>query len=283
MARITLILVLTFLFIGNIRIQAKEKKPLTAKDSATIAAWDQFSVSAGGFLANLSSDILIGSRQLGLGLIIDLENALGLETSDFVFRGSISYRFGKRRRHSSRFSYFGFFRNATKVLEAELEIDDETYPIGTEIKTKFNLQIIKVTYDYSFFMDERFDLGVSIGLFVMPISFSTQAFGDSEKITDFTAPLPVLGIRTDFLITPKFTLKQSIHLLYLKIDNLEGRIIDLNFMLEYQIWRNFDLGFGINTYRLGLRAENEDSDLLKFAGSVGIDYTGLLLYAKYSF
>ncbi|MBA7549234.1 hypothetical protein ES705_41710 [subsurface metagenome] len=217
-----------------------QDEEVTAKDTTEFETWERFSLSFGGFFAGLNSDMLIGSQQLGLGIFLDLEAALGLETSTLVLRGDMVYRFGKRRRHSARLTYFRFMRNANKVIESEIEIGDEIYPVGTEVESKFNLRIYKGTYDYSFFMDDRFDLGVSIGLFVMPVTFSTTALGSTGTVTEFTAPLPVLGLRTDFAITPKLLLKQSIHILY-------------------------------------------DYPLFDFVGSLKMDYTGLLFYAKFYF
>jgi len=280
--RIVLI-VSAILVIGNADAYAKERKPLTARDSSSFETWERFSVHAGGFLAGLSSGMIIGSRQLGVGVALSLENALGLKTNDFVFRGGMLYRFGRRQRHSFRFNYFGFYRSATKVLESDIEFEDETYPIGTELTSKFNLQILKGSYDYSFFMDDRFDLGVSIGLFVMPISFSRTALFQSEKVTDFTAPLPVIGLRTDFSISPKFMIKQSVHLLYLKIGDIKGKIADYNILLEYNAWRHFGFGLGVNTYDFKISVLSEKNNFFDFGGQVKMDYTGLIIYAKYSF
>ena len=277
------LIISAILFIGEVDIQAKEKKALTASDSAAFETWERFSVHGGGFLAGLSSGMVIGSKQLGIGVGLNLEDALGLKTNDFVFRGGMLYRFGHRRRHNFRFSYFGFYRSATKVLETDLEIGDEIYPIGTELTSKFNLQIFKGAYDYSFFMDDRFDFGISIGLFIMPISFTRSTINQGHRVTDFTAPLPVIGLRTDFSVSPRFMIKQSIHLLYLEIGQLKGNITDYNFLLEYNAWKHFGFGLGINTYVLKITAMSEKNNFFDFGGQVEMNYTGLIIYAKFSF
>ena len=53
------------------------------------------SVSFGAFIAGYNSGITLGSKNLGLGLIIDIEDALGLKTTSFAMRGKAIYRFGK--------------------------------------------------------------------------------------------------------------------------------------------------------------------------------------------
>ncbi len=244
---------------------------------------ERFSVNLGGFVAGLKSDIIIGSKQIGLGLALNLEEALGLESSIWVLRGEAEYNFGKRRRSLARFGYFGYFRVARKVLESELEIGDEIYPIGTELNSQFNFQIFKGTYDYAFYLDKRVRLCVSLGLFIMPINFSTSAMDQAEVNADFIAPLPVLGISTDFAITPKIHLKQSIEFFYLEFSNFKGVLTDLNVRVEYNPWRHFGFGFGLDTYDLNITVAKDSNIDLDFVGSVETSFTGLLFYGKYYF
>ena len=263
-------------------IQAQENNAVNKTDTLKYK-WERFSLSIGGFLSGLSSDIIVGSQQVGLGLSINLEDALGLQSSSLVLRGDAGYHFGKHNRNSLRFGYFGFFRDAIKVLESEIEIGDELYPVGTEINSKFNLQIYKGSYDYSFYMDERVRLGASFGIYVLPVSFYTSALGLSDEVAEFIAPLPVFGLSSDFAISPKLFLKQNIDLLYLEISSFKGYITNLNINLEYNPWKHFGFGLGINTYRLNISASQKDNVGLDFVGSVKTSYTGLLFYGKYFF
>lgn len=246
-------------------------------------SWERFSFTLGGFITGLNSDIQLSSQEVGLGVTINVEDALGLETSSFVLRSEMEYHFGKRRHQTARLGYFRLLRDGFKVLDSEIEIGDKTFPIGTEVSSKFNLKIFKGTYDYSFYMDERVKLGASIGLFIMPISFSTSALGLSEEVADFIAPLPVLGLGSSFAITPKLYLKQSIEILYLEIATFKGSITDLNFRVEYNPWEHFGFGLGLNSYRLNITVYNEDSAFFDFKGTIKTSYTGLLFYGKYYF
>ena len=253
------------------------------KSDTITYSWERFSFKLGGFLAGLNSDIQLISQQVGLGVNINVEDALGLESSTFVLRSEFAYNYGKRRRSTTRFGYFGLFRQASKVLDAEITIGDQDFPVGTEVTSKFNLQIFKGTYEYSFYLDERVKLYASVGLFIMPISFSTSALGFSEEAFEFIAPLPVLGLGTSFAITPKLRLNQSIEILYLEISTFKGSLSNINVMLEYNPWKHIGFGLGINTYKLNIEAYKENETFLNFKGTVKTSYTGLLLYGKYFF
>ncbi len=244
---------------------------------------ERFSINFGGFFASLNNDIIVGNEQLGLGISLNLEDALGLETSSLVVRGDTEYHFGKRGRSAARFEYFGLYRTATKVLESEIEIDSTVFPVGTKLSSKFYFQIFKGAYDYAFYIDERIRIGASIGLFVMPISFSTVGLNLPEVSTSITAPLPVLGLSTEFAITPKLNFKQSIEFLYLEFSNYKGVLTDFDIRLEYNPWRHIGFGIGFNSYNLNISVTAESNINLDFVGSLESSYAGLLFYGRYYF
>ncbi len=245
--------------------------------------WEKFSVSLGGFITGLSTDILYGSEQIGLGLAINLEDALGLETSSLVLRGETDYNFGKRERHQIGLRYFGIFRNSVKDLESEITIGDQVYPIGSEVDSRFDIQIFKTTYKYSYFVDARVKLGASLGLYIMPINFSISSLGSFGEASKFIAPLPVLGLDANFAVTPKLLVKQGIDVLYLQIEEFKGTITDVNFRIEYNPWKHIGFGVGYDSYLMSIKNENPGSGIFDFVGSFKSGYTGILFYGKFFF
>lgn len=264
--------------------QEIDRKSPTKPDSIEYKnqEWDRFSVSFGGFFAGYNSGITIGSKNLGLGLVIDIEDALGLDVSTFATRGAVHYRFGKTRKHTLAVGYFGINRNANKTLEDSVQLGDVVYPIGTELNSKYNLSILRLKYDYSFYQDENISLGASFGLFIMPVDFAVRAQNQEDQVTNFVAPLPLIGLRTDFKIGKKFYLLQSAELLYLSFTDFKGSLLDLTIMLEHKTFKNVGFGIGINSNRVNVTIDNPDSTL-DFFGDIRMDYTGLLFYGRYYF
>jgi hypothetical protein len=281
--QVIFLLILFFTTILFVSVSIAGEKGPTGKTDSLEYSREKFSVSLGGFLTGLSTDILLGNDQLGLGIAINLEDALGLETSTVVLRGGVEYNFGKRHRSMVRFGYFGFFRSSNKVLESEIEIGDEVFPIGTEVNSRYDIQIFKTTYNYAYFTDERIRLGATIGLYVMPIGFSMESIYFTSTATDFIAPLPVLGFDFNFAVTPKIYLKQGIEVLYFQISDLKGTITDVIFRVEYTPWKHIGFGLGYNFYQLSLAQTDENDGLLDFVGSIKTGYSGLLFYGKFYF
>ena len=245
-------------------------------------SWDRFSIHLGGFLASYNSGVKIASKQVGLGVLVDVEDILGIRSATFAFRGEAKYRFSKKRKQSLTFGYFGIFRNGSKTLDEELEIGDQVFPIGATIQTKFNFSILRAKYDYTFFEDNRVSLGASFGLFVVPLTLGVKSISYDDHQTRFTAPLPLIGLRSDFRISNKFYLNQSVEFLYLSFSKYTGSILDLKIALEHKSFKNVAFGLGINSNRLTINIEKEDSPI-DFYGDIGMDYSGVFLYAKYFF
>lgn len=280
--RLTIYSIAVLLLLQSRTLHSQNNSEETKTDSIEYQ-WDKFSISLGGFLSSLNNGIVIGSEQLGLGVALDLEDALGLKTSVLVMRSDLEYSFGKRDRHNIKLDYVGFFRSATKDTESELTIGGETFPIGTKIETRYDLQIIRASYKYNYFIDKRVKLGASFGFFVMPISFSADASGSSTKAADLTAPLPVLGLDAYFNITPKISIRQSLEFLYLKFDDFTGSLNDINLKVEYHPWKHLGLGLGYNYYQMHLIIPDASDSLFDFVGDIKSGYTGVLFYAKYRF
>ena len=190
-----------------ILVMLQSTKSFSQNDSL-IFEQDRFSASFGGFYTGLGSSVIVGVDQLGLGLSLELEDALGLESSAFVLRGDATYTFGKKKNKQLSLGYIGLLRKASRTLGRDVEIGDQVFDAKTVIETRFNLEIYKLTYNWGFFKDERMRLGLGGGLFIMPVGFSigvqeNQSIGVEAKESDFfqfIAPLPALGVTTDFYI-----------------------------------------------------------------------------------
>jgi hypothetical protein len=221
----------------------------------------------------------------GTGVAIDLEQALGLDSQNTVFRLGTLYRIGEKRRHRVDLDYLYFNRDSTKTLGREITVDNVTLAVGTNVETTFNYQILRAAYSYSFFQDDRMDLAASIGLFVMPITFELKAsgLGSGQGSFDFTAPLPAFGLRGDFAITPRWMLRTNLDLFYLEYDSFEGALANARVAVEYNPWEHFGFGLGLDSFKLKLSAEDEDYPAVNFQGDIKSQFLGVQLYARYFF
>jgi hypothetical protein len=245
--------------------------------------WEKGFISFGGFVAGTDSNIRLGVE--GAGVVIDLEEVLGLQTTTTVFRTDAMWRFTENLKHRADFTWFALKRTGSSTLTRDITIDGVTLPSGSQVVSRFDLDIFKLGYNYSIFQDNRMDIAAGIGLFIAPISFDLNASGLSTHATSesITAPLPVFTLRGDFAITPKLFLKNNIELFYLEYGDFKGKVFDYKLNLEYNWFEHFGVGAGVETFTFGLESQGNDYPGIDFIGQIGFSYAGLLLYGKLYF
>jgi hypothetical protein len=169
------------------------------------------------------------------------------------------------------------------VIDRDIEIGDTLFLRGTRLETTFDIDIIKAAYSYSFFQDERVDLALSAGLFVMPIKLAVSATKEttrSANSADITAPLPVIGFRTGTALTPRWYLRSGFEVFYIEIGDFTGVITDLLAAVEYNPYENLGFGLGFESFGLGVEAKGGDYPGIDFNGRMDLKYVGLLFYIK---
>ena len=250
--------------------------------------WKKGYVNLGYYVAEVDSAFRIGESNVGVGLDLDVEEFLGLDSNQSAFRFDAGWRWGKTRRHKAEFGWFRFERDGTKFLNEAVEIPPEFGggpPVGPgDFTSVFNFDIIKLKYEYSFILDDRADLNVGIGLFVMPIEFGFTAIvggvGTSKVEEDITAPLPVIGLGFDYAFSPKWFLRQQLDLFYLEIGDFAGGITAYNVAVEYMPWKHVGFGLGVDGMRVQIEANGSDYPGVDFRGNVEFSYLGAQLYVK---
>lgn len=260
---------------------------LTVQGSETKTPWEKAGVNAGVFFSRLNSHVRYGA---GVGVDIDPEKLLGLNAQETVFRTDGFWRFSNNRRHRLDLSWFSYRRDSERqVLEGFVINDPDGNAIavtsGTVVQSSLNLDIYEAAYSYSFFQDDRFDLAVRGGLYVMPIEIMIKAAGllEGQGSMKFTAPLPVLGYRLDMALTPKWIFRTGTQLFYIQYKSFEGSLLEAQGSIEYAVYKNAALGLGFDTFNFNVSSGGSDYPGVDLEGSAGFRYTGLQLYARMAF
>jgi hypothetical protein len=258
-----------------------------AADKKPNELYKRFNIDLGASRLFNESKVRLGGKNVGVE--VDVEEALDVETQTTSFRMDGYWRFTRNRRHRLDFTYYYNKRTGESVVDKDLEIGEITIPTGAKVETKLNFDLFRVGYSYSFFQDDRMDLGVGLGLYVLPIRFSLDASGDvlgqpiSESVKEnFAAPLPVVTLRFDFAITPRWFLRNRIDVFYLEYDKYKGAIADSRIALEYAPFKHVGFGLAWDNFRLKAEAEDEDTGIpgATFKGTFDFKNQGIMLYLK---
>jgi hypothetical protein len=260
---------------------------LSAAEHEPNTPWETYGVTAGTFFSNLNTSFRLGA---GIGLDVDVEELLDLESSSTVFRLGGLWRFSDNKKHRVDLSWFAFHRSGSKAIAQDIEIENKdgdtvTINAGTQVKTEFNIDIYQVVYGYSFLQDDRIDLATCFGLYVMPIDYSIRAVGAANLSgqQEFTAPLPTIGLRLDIALTPKWFFRSGAQLFYLEYEQFRGSLLSSNTAIEYKPCKYFGLGLGVDSFNLSVEAREEDYPSIDLAGNIEFEYIGVQLYARFFF
>lgn len=253
-------------------------------DSLRYERWKKYTIEAGSYIANVDSRFRFNTANSGVGLEINAEEALGLDTRTFTARGSFLYRFSEDNKKALYFSIFQINRRSKKILNEDTELNNEDYQSGTTVNTKFNLNVSKLEYRYSIIQDERVDLSLSAGMYIMPMNISLQKDTITAQNAKFVAPLPMIGTANSFYLNDKFVLNYSMSLFYLKVGDFKGSMLDAMASLEYHPYEKVAFGVGFNSFNIDFSAQNQDLIFkLKFDGDVSYKHSGALFYLKADF
>lgn len=250
--------------------------------------WEKYNLSVAWFFTDMNTNVRFGS---GVGLDIDAEKLLGMESTNAVLRLDGHWRFSQNRRHRLDLSWFTIRRQANRTVLEDFEIEDENgnkipIPAGSHVDSYLNIDIYQLAYSYSFFQDDRIDLAAQIGVYVAPIGFGFTASGivDENESKRVTAPLPIVGFRGDFAIAPKWYLRSGTQVFYLAIDDFKGTMLDARAAVEYLPWDHVGVGLGFDFFQFQIESDGSgDYPLVDFNGSARFQYSGLMLYGKVYF
>lgn len=273
-----------FWLLGAIFIVVLISQPVVAdekeKEDYSNEPWEKAGLYLGAFVADFNSSLNLGFSGTGVGVSVDGEDLLGLDKDISVFRADAFWRISRRNRID--LMYYDASRSGSTFLGFVIPDPDGggDIPLGTRIDTEFDFKILKATYGYSFFKNQHFDLALSGGIYAMDVAFKLEAEGEGKiEDSEYIIPLPVLGLRGNFALTPKWFLRQSIDVFYLKIGEYTGSWVDLNVALEYNFWKYAGVGLGYDFVSMDISKDGNDT----FLSQIDMSYGGLSLFAKIYF
>ncbi len=240
--------------------------------------WERAALYLGAFFITSDSDLELGG---GVGIKVDAEEVLGLDEHITTFRADAFWRITRRNRVD--FTYYAMNRDGSNDLRVDIpDGDGGSFPVGTKIKTDFDMTILRGSYAWSFFKNQYFDLGIAGGLYGLSVDFDIKrsgSGGSNKEETDFTFPLPVIGLRGSFALTPNFFIRQSFDYFYVNFGDYEGQLVDILAAVEWNALKYLGLGVGYNYVQMDLEYSGSDD----FLSEIDLSNGGFLAFAKLYF
>lgn len=278
--------------VGNFRIHSKGLLALlglalpavfasdcaeAAEPESDLAFPQKFMVRLASYsVQNADTVIAVANSNSGVGAAYSFSKDLGGENNLTIPRLDAYYRFNER--HRIDFSAFSIDRDGRKVLELDVDLEDQTYTIGDTLASDIKYDLFKVAYGYSFYRSDRVELGFTAGLHITSYEFDFElSDGTQGRSADVTAPLPMFGLLVSYAINPNWSLHYKSESFVIEFEDvLKGSIINNEIDIQYHFNDNFVLGAGITRFSTDLTADDTD-----WKGRIADSHRGLLVYGSY--
>lgn len=255
------------------------------------AAFDEiYKLSIGTNLARFNSHITINSQDGSIDSDIDFEDDAGFDSDVRTNWISGWYRVGDN--HRLRLTYIPIRRTAFRQIDKDIIVDNTTIKAGAVVASEANNDIFDISYIYSVYKKPNLEVGLSAGLYWLNTDSQILAAGEIQAEGDDTpvfksdfessqklqAPLPLIGIRADYEITPSWRTQAAFRYLNVTVDNIEGEIFTVEIGTEYYFNRNWGLGASLAYVDL-----NIDITGVLLANSLGWSHDGIQIYGVFKY
>ena len=227
--------------------------PAAAQAPLHPALQDRWTLGAGFFFPETTTEASLTSKRTGIGTSLDFEETLDMERSKTVPTLYGRWRINQRWRIDAEF--FQLNRSSERVIDREIQWGDQTFAANTTVSAKFNFNDLRVSAGYSFFRTPDKELGVGLGLHMASYDVQLNSSASSNEGQDVLAPLPVLSIYGQFALTDRWAVGSRLDRFSLDYDKFSGSLTNLALDLQYQPFKH--VGFALGYRALAIKAEVE--------------------------
>jgi hypothetical protein len=258
---------------------------LQAEEATDIKLSDKLMVRGGwAYVFGASTNVTANGPALGIGTSIDFTNTLGGDSSTDAFRIDTLYRFNDR--HAIGFSWYRVGLGGEKSLNQQIIVRDQTINAGASTSSSLSFNIYRLLYDYSFYRNDKVELGISPGLYMMRTKFHFAGQGTINNVQGSTAvvneevtlPLPSIGLVANYNITPKLGFQSRYDFFYLSIGNYTGAMFEFYAGLEYRLFRHFAMGAAYDRLQAGMKGDGDQGFNANFSYNLAYVYATLYLF-----
>jgi hypothetical protein len=252
-----------------------------ARADSLQAGDERFKFVAGWFMPAFNTDVRIDNGG-DPGDEVDLDNDLGVDRDQSGVLLGFEWRMAERHRLAA--SYSSFSQSATRTLDRQITIGDEVYPVSATIRTNWSLDMIPITYSYSFLKSDSNELAGTFGIHWDSISLGLKgstSLSSEDLNADVSSgadlPLPLIGIRYDHNFSNNWSAGLGASFFTIEFGEAEldarGSLYNFRAYTEYRIKGRYGAGLAIDAFKLNIKADKPN-----LTGEYKYDYWGPQLY-----
>jgi len=240
---------------------------------------DRFGLQAGVIYSGTTTDVRFDADAGTLGTDLSGEDDLGLGKNKVLARGDVWFRMKERHRARISSYFIPLNRRANTVLDRTIDFGNETFNVNERIESELKLNLLAITYAYSFVKNDRMELGASLGFDI--VEFEAKATVPARLRTEReerSGPAPLVGLDGTVRIHGKWYAEARAQYLKVNISDVKGTLKTYDVNVMYRLHPNVTLGLGYSGFGI-----NVDSTNLGDSGLIDISTGGPMLFARVGF
>ncbi len=238
---------------------------------------DHFSMRGIYYQPSLGTDGRFDSDAGTLGTPFSGEADLGLD--DQATQGRLELTFRIRDRHRLRADYLKLDRLGDRTLTRTVAFRNRIFNVGDRVESEFNFRVLGLTYGWSFFKREQFEIGAGVGFHLLETESRAivRARGIREEGRG-VGVLPTLALDGTWRFARRWSVTGRFQYLSVGANDIEGSFADHHLDVQYR-WKP-NVAFGLGYSQLKLDVQIDDADL---PGKIALDAKGPELFFRVSF
>ena len=264
--------------------------PLKAEEGSDAPFKDKLMIRGGwAYVFGATADVSVGGPVLGVGANVDFTRTLGGDESTDAFRLDGLYRFNDR--HAVGVSWYRVGLGGEKILNQQIQIRDQIIDAGAATQSSLSFNVYRLFYNYSFYRNDKVELGFSPGLYIAQTKFNfagqgtiTQPGGvptpgSSTVVNEqVTLPLPSIGFLANYNITPKLQFQSRFDFFYLAVNEYTGSMFEVYLGLEYRLHQYFAMGAAYDRLTTELSGSGDEGFNVNFGYNLAYVYATVYLF-----
>jgi hypothetical protein len=207
---------------------------------------ERIRVSLGAMHVSNSTTVRADSSAGVVGTVVDGEQTLGLDESDWEPKFQAVVRVAER--HRIVFDYFTLDRNGSTTVKSPILFRDVTFVQGDPLQSNLSLRSFGLGYEYSFWHSEQLEIAGVLGIHDTDVSALAKVDTPTRHVTqsdDQAGPVPTLGIDATWVISKRFYVNLRGQYLTAHIDNVSGKLgfYDFDFLYRFRANVSFAVGY----------------------------------------
>lgn len=240
---------------------------------------DRFGLQAGVVYSGTTTDVRFDADSGTVGTDLSGEDDLGLGKNKVLARGEVWFRMKERHRARISSYFVPLNRRANTVLDRTIDFGNETFVVNERIESELKLNLLAITYAYSFVKNDRMELGASLGFDI--VEFEAKATVPARLRTEReerSGPAPLVGLDGTVRIRGKWYAEARAQYLKVNISDVKGTLKTYDVNVMYRLHPNVTVGLGYSGFGI-----NVDSTNVGDSGLIDISTGGPMLFARVGF